>query len=79
MGDVQGIQERAEAVAVFGQIDRVRRGAPDGHSGLFQGQRQFERRLAAELDDDSIGLLQLDHVEYVLVGQGLEVELSATS
>jgi len=75
VGDVERVQQCPEAVAVLGEIDRVRRSPPDRHPGLLERAGQLERRLAAELDDDPVRLLELDHVEHVLVGHRLEVEL----
>ncbi len=46
----QIIEQRLEALAVFGQVDGVRRGAQDRHARRFQLRRQFQRGLAAILD-----------------------------
>ena len=48
--------------------------ADDRHAGLFQGRGQLQRRLAAELDDDPVRLLDRDDLQHVLQGQRLEVE-----
>ena len=47
--DVQLRQERREALAILGQVDRVGRGAENPHAGFLQRQRELERRLTAEL------------------------------
>ena len=49
-------------------------GADDRNPGLLQRHRQLQRRLAAELDDDSDGFLDGDDLQHVLQGEGLEVE-----
>ena len=43
-----------EALTVFGQVDRVGRGAEDRDAGFFEGRRQFQRRLAAQLHDHAL-------------------------
>jgi hypothetical protein len=52
-GDVQFLQQRAEAVAILGQVDGVGRGAQDRHARGLQCRGQVERRLPAELDDEA--------------------------
>ena len=39
-----------------------------------QGKRQLQRRLSAELDDDSHGLFARDDIEHIFFGQRLEVQ-----
>ena len=68
------LQQLAEAAAVLGEVDRVDRGAEDRDAGLLQARRELERRLAAELDDHPLGLLDLADAEHVLERQRLEVE-----
>ena len=67
-------EQVAEAAAVLGEVDGVRRGAPDGHAGRREAAGELERRLAAELDDHPFGLLAGEDRQHVLQGQGLEVE-----
>ena len=50
-------------------------GAHDAHAGLSQGHRQVQRGLAAELQDQALGVFRGHDVEDVLPGQGLEIEL----
>ena len=69
----QVVEQAAEQLAVFGEIDVRRIGADDGDAETLQGQREIERRLAAELNDQAIGLLGIDDVEDVLKRQRLEV------
>ena len=74
MRDLEPAQQRGEAAAVLGEVDRVDRGAEQPGAGLLDRARQLERRLAAELDDHALGALDLEHGEDVLGGQRLEVE-----
>ena len=48
----RGAQQVAESTAVLGQVDGLRRGAHDRHSGVGEPLRQPERCLPAELHDD---------------------------
>ncbi len=66
--------EPIEPLAVLRQVDAVGRGADDLDARLLQRHRQFQRRLAAELDDDAVGLLRLDDGHHVLKRQRLEVQ-----
>ena len=50
----QLVEHALEAVAVFGEVDGVGRGAEDRHVGGFQRARQLERGLAAELHDHAV-------------------------
>jgi len=68
------LDELVEALAVLGQIDAVGRGADDLDAGLLQGHGQLQRRLAAELDDDAVGLLLLDDGHHVFESERLEVQ-----
>ena len=45
------MQKLLETVAIFGEIDGIRRGAKDGNVGILKGLSQFERCLAAKLYD----------------------------
>ena len=68
------LQQFLEALAVLGGVDHVRRGADDRHAVGFQRTRQFQRRLAAVLDDHAPRLLDIDHFQHVLERQRLEVQ-----
>ena len=74
--DLQLVQERREALAILGEVDRVGRGADDGDAGFLQRQRQLQRRLAAELHHDrdlAAGrALGVEDRHHVLEGQRLE-------
>ena len=74
VGDLQPAQQGAEAAAVLGQVDRVDGRPQERHARVLKRLRQAQRRLAAELDDHALGLLDLEHREHVLGGQRLEVE-----
>ena len=72
------VEHALEAVAVFGEVDGVGRGAEDRYFGGFQRPRQLQRGLAAELHDDAVqlavGALLRKDLEHVLGGQRLEIE-----
>ena len=70
----QLVEQSAEARAVLGAVDRLHRRAQQWNTGGRQPRRQLQRRLAAELDDDALGPLELDHAEHVVQGERLEVE-----
>ena len=63
-----------EALAVFGGVDHVGRGADDGHARFFQAQRQFERGLSAVLHDDAGGFFLVHDFQHVFKRERLEVE-----
>ena len=79
LGDLQPGAEGVPALAVLGQVDGGGAGAED--HALGQDAGQLEGGLAAQGHDDPDDLarvgLRLEHVEHVLVGQGLEVEAVA--
>ena len=74
--DVEAGQQRREALAILGQVDRVRRRAENLHAGGLQRQRELERRLPAELDEArhlaARRALGFDHRHHVLERQRLE-------
>ena len=67
-------EQRAEAPAVLGEVDRLGRGAEQRHARGLEAGGELERRLAAELHDHALGLLDLDDREHVLERQRLEVQ-----
>ena len=77
----QFVQQFAEALAVFRQIDRLGRRADDVHARRLQRQRQIQRRLSAELHDHahrrSARSFVLADGKHVFQGQRLEVEAIA--
>ena len=51
LAQAEALQQRLEALPVFGEIDGVGRGAEDRNAGVRQRVRQLQRRLPAELHD----------------------------
>ena len=76
-GDAELIHDRAEAVAILGEVDRLGARAQDAHAGGLELAGQVEGRLAAELGDDTQGLLLLVDGQHVLGRERLKVELVA--
>ncbi len=74
----QFVEQLLEAVAVFGEIDHVGRGAEDRHFRLLQRLGELERRLPAELHDDAVqravAALGVDDLQHVLRRERLEIE-----
>ena len=72
------MQQRGEPLAVFGEIDRIRRGPQDRDTRLEQRQRQLQRCLPAELDDArdlaACAPLAVDDRHHVFERQRLEVQ-----
>ena len=67
-------EQRAEAAAVLGEVDRVDARAEDRHARVLQAGGELQRRLAAELHDHALGLLDLHDAEHVLERERLEVQ-----
>jgi len=74
-GDVQLLHHGPELVPVLCEVDRLGRGAQEPDPRALQLLGQVQRRLAAELDDHTLGPLLLVDAQDVLCSQGLEVEL----
>ncbi len=72
--DPEPVEERAEALAILGQVDRLVRRAEDAEAGVLELARELERRLAAELDDDALRPLALADRQHFLDAERLEVE-----
>ncbi len=72
--ELQPIDELLKALAVLGEVDRVRRRADDRHAGFLQRARELQRRLAAVLHDDALRLFLVHDLEDVLERHGLEVQ-----
>src|SRR3546814_9300991 len=49
-------------------------GADDRHAGFFERTRQLQRRLAAVLDDHTLGLLDADDLQHVFQRDRLKVK-----
>src|SRR5690606_20088579 len=71
---VQALDHLLEALAVFGTVDSLRAGTDDRHASLFQRPGQFQRGLAAVLDDHALGLFDADDFQYVFQGDRLEIQ-----
>src|SRR5665213_3611009 len=74
---LQPVYQFAESLAVFSDIDHVRRRAEDGHAGGFELLCKLERRLSTEGDDHAIGLFKIKDVHHILEGERLEIKLIA--
>ena len=51
--------------------------SPDGSVGFGEGNGEFERGLAAKLDDDAFGVFRFDDVEDIFFREGFKVEAIA--
>ena len=76
--EAQLLDQRGKAFAIFGEVDIVGRCAQNWDASGFEGARQFQRRLAAELHDNPgqrarLHLLVKD-LEHVFGGQRLEIQ-----
>ena len=63
-----------KTLAILGQVNRIRRGTNNRYPCGLKRTRQVERRLPAKLNDYTFGFFQVNDLEYVLVGQRLEVQ-----
>ena len=77
LADANAVGQLLEESPVLGRLDVLRRGANDVDAVGFQIQREVERSLSAELDDDAPAFLTVVDVEHILEGEGLEIELVA--
>ena len=72
------VEQLLEAVAIFGEIDHVGRGAEDRHVRLFERFGELQRRLAAELHDHAVqgaaAALDIDDLEHVFGGERFEIQ-----
>ena len=75
LDQAQFLKQNMEAFPVLCPVDIVRTGSDDLGPCLFERNGQIERGLAAKLDDDAVGFLDLDDMEDVFEGEGFEVEL----
>ncbi len=74
LAQLELFEQLLEALAVFGDVDRIGAGADDRHARGGQAAREIERCLAAVLHDHAPGLLQVDDLEHVFHGERLEVQ-----
>ncbi len=72
---LQLLEHLLEPLAIFGQVDGIRRGPKDGGAGLLQRNCEIERGLPAELNDHPERLLRLENVQDILARERFEVEL----
>ena len=68
------VQQLLEALAVFGHVDAVGRGADDRYARTLQVERQLQRRLPAVLHDHTNRFFLGDDLEHVFQCHRLEVE-----
>src|SRR5581483_6103565 len=68
------VDQRVEALAILGPIDRIGRGAENRNAGAFEGDGEFERGLPAELHNDAAGFFAFGDRDDVLEGERLEIE-----
>ncbi len=60
--------------AVFSKVDRIRRCANDGCTRRFECAREFQRRLAAVLHDNALGLFVVDDLHDIFERQRFEIK-----
>ena len=70
----QTLDHLLETLPVLGMVDGIGRGTDHGDTIGFQAAREFQRRLAAILHDDTLRLLDTYDLEHVLQRQRLEVQ-----
>jgi len=71
---LQALYRLLETFAVFCAVNRVRAGADNRYARCFQFARQFQRRLAAVLDDHALRLLDTHDFQHIFQRYRLEVE-----
>ncbi len=71
------VEHLLEKFAVLGALDRFDAGADDGDAVGLESGGEIERGLAAELDDDAVGLFVMADVEDVLERERLEEKFVA--
>ena len=72
--DADLLRDFLEDAAVVRRVDVRRRRADDSDAGVLQFARQIQRRLAAELHDDTVALLAFVDIQHVFKRQRLEIE-----
>src|SRR5690606_14937375 len=70
----QRVDELLEALAILGDVDRIRRGPDDRRTGGLERTAQFERRLPAVLHDHALRLFLVDDLQHILERERLEVQ-----
>ncbi len=66
--EIELVQQLLEALPVFGPVNRVRAGADNRYALFFERDSELERRLPAELHDNSVRFLRGDDLQYILEG-----------
>ena len=76
--EAEGVEQFLEPLPVFGQINRVRRGAEDRDAFGMERIGEFQGRLAAELDDHAVQgavfLFDAQDFKDVFKGQGFKIQ-----
>src|SRR5262249_35684453 len=68
------VEEAGEALAILGELDRLRLRPEDPIAGLGERRRERERGLTPELRHDARGALPLADAEHLFRAERLEVE-----
>ena len=68
------VEQLAEKLAIFGQVDVGRIRSDDRNSRGFERERQREWRLSTKLNDHAVGLLGVANVQHFFERERLEVE-----
>ena len=75
--NVELVEHGAEAFTVFGQVNCLGARAHNGHARFLKRVRELQRRLAAERHHNAVGLLDIDDIHDVFVGERLEIQAVA--
>ena len=70
----QLVNQFLETLAVFRNVDRVWRGAYDGHAIGFEIAREFQRRLPSVLHDYAVRLFDVHDFKHIFERQRLEIQ-----
>ena len=71
---LQTVNRLLETFTVFGTVNRIRAGTDNRYASRFQRTRQFQRCLAAVLDDNALRLLDADDFQHVFQRHRLKVQ-----
>jgi hypothetical protein len=74
LGNLQFVEQAAETAAVLGEVDRFGCCTDDWYTVAFQFLRKIERRLSAELDDDTLRLFAVDDGQHIFERERFEIE-----
>ncbi|CAH0257316.1 hypothetical protein SRABI106_02741 [Rahnella aquatilis] len=70
----QTVNRLLETFTVFGAVDGIRAGADNWHASGFQFTRQFQRSLAAVLNNHAFRLFDTHDFQHVFQSDGFEVQ-----